>query len=227
MHMRVFPGGAGVCLVALSLSGPLATAGQKLAGKDSASAAAEKAAHGVLAKFDKGDPGWKARMASLVELAKQGPATVPILIEALKKGSPWARELAAQALVLLADPRARPALEHALGDAKSGVRIHAIQALSMLGPLAATERHLEILENDPSNFGVRTMMAAALARKDNPNADELRKGMAGYNLASMDSARLGELAPDFTLADFNGKTRQLSQFRGKKTVVLRFILFDF
>jgi peroxiredoxin len=35
------------------------------------------------------------------------------------------------------------------------------------------------------------------------------------------------MAPDFTLADATGKTYRLSQFRGKNTVVVRFILFDF
>jgi len=43
----------------------------------------------------------------------------------------------------------------------------------------------------------------------------------------MDSARVGELAPDFILTDFTGKAYRLSQFRGKKTVVLRFILYDY
>ena len=43
----------------------------------------------------------------------------------------------------------------------------------------------------------------------------------------MDSARLGETAPDFTLTDYTGKTYRLSQFRGKRTVILRFLLFDY
>jgi HEAT repeat protein len=189
--------------------------------------AAETVARDLLARFDKGNPGWKVRMAALVELAKQGPAVVPVLTESLKKGSPWVREFAAQALVLFAEPGLRPALEQALDDPKSGVRIYAIQALSMLGRLEATERHLCMLKSDPSRWGVRPMMAAALARQDRPDPAELRKALAGYDLRGMDSARLGETAPDFTLLDFTGKEHRLSQFRGKKTVVLRFILFDF
>src|SRR5262249_27554387 len=102
--------------------------------------AAEKAARDSLARFDKGDPGGRVRVEALVGLAKQGPATVPVLVEVLRKGSPSAREFAAQALVFFAEPALRPALEQALDDPKSGVRIHAIQALSMLGRLEATER---------------------------------------------------------------------------------------
>jgi HEAT repeat protein len=181
----------------------------------------------IVARFDRGDPGWKVRMEALVRLMKAGPATVPVLAETLHKGSPSARELAAQALVLFAEPSTRSALERALDDTKPGVRLYAIQALSMLGKLPRTARHEHILRNDPSVFGVRATMAAALAREDRPNLAPLRKVLADYDLRNLDSARLGELAPDFTLANSAGKTYRLSQFRGKKAVVLRFILFDF
>jgi hypothetical protein len=97
----------------------------------------------------------------------------------------------------------------------------------MLGRLPRTERHERMLTKDPCKWGVRPMMAAALERDDRPDPAALRKALADYDLRTLDSARIGELAPDFTLADFTGKTYRLSQFRGKKTVVLRFILFDF
>src|SRR5688572_29622173 len=135
-----------VVALALTLSfADTAVAGDK--------AAAEKVARDVVAKFEKGDPGWKVRMGALVELAKQGPATAPVLAEALKKGSPSARGFAAQALVLLAEPGTRLALEQALDDPDFGVRVHAIQALSMFGRLEPNERHKRILREDPSFFG--------------------------------------------------------------------------
>jgi HEAT repeat protein len=192
-----------------------------------ATAAAEKAARAALARFDKGDPGWKVRMEALVSLAKIGPPAAPVLVEALKDGRPATREFAAQALVLLADASTRPALERALADPKPGVRLYGIQALSMLGPLPRTKENERILRSDPGFWGVRPMMAAALERTDRPNQAELRKALADYDLSDMDSARIGELAPDFTLTDFTGKTYRLSQFRGKKAVVLRFILYDY
>jgi hypothetical protein len=196
-------------------------------------AAAQKEAREVLAKFDKEwKPGdqlgtWKVRMEALVRLARAGPAVVPVLTEALHKGPPSTREFAAQALVHFAEPSARPALERALADPTSGVRLYAIQALSMLGRLEWTKRHEQILSNDPNFWSVRTMMAAALARDDRPNPAQLRELLADYDLRRLDSARVGDMAPDFTLTDFSGKAYRLSQFRGKKTVVLRFILFDF
>ncbi|HMC65562.1 MAG TPA: hypothetical protein VKI65_11545, partial [Gemmataceae bacterium] len=64
---------------------------------------AEKAAREILARFDKGDPGWKVRTEALVRLARIGRACVPVLAEALEKGAPTTREFAAQALILFAD----------------------------------------------------------------------------------------------------------------------------
>jgi HEAT repeat protein len=208
--------------VTLLLAGPLLA--QDRAGS---SAPAEKATRDALARFATHGGDWKVRMEALVSLARIGPAAAPALAEALKQGQPPTRELAAQALVLVGDPTTRPALEQALADPGPATRIYAIQALSMLGPLPPTEQYKHILTNDPSFWGVRPTMAAALVRADQPKPAELRKTLADYDLRRLDSARLGELAPDFTLADFTGKPYRLSQFRGHKTVVLRFILFDF
>ena len=58
-----------------------------------------------------------------------------VLVGALRTGSPSAREFAAQALVLFAEPAMKPALDQALANLAWGVRIHAIQALGMLAPL--------------------------------------------------------------------------------------------
>jgi HEAT repeat protein len=166
-------------------------------------------------------------MESLVQLARIGPDVVPALVATLEKGSPTAREFAAQALVLFGDARARPALEKALNDLKEGVRLYAVQALSMIGPLPAEDRYYRMLESDPCHFGVKPMVAAALGREDKAKPDDLRKAFADYDLSKMNTACLGELAPDFMLYDANGKPVRLSDFRGKKAVVLRFILFDF
>ncbi len=196
-------------------------------GKPGAGATAAQVARDILARFDKGDPGWKTRMEGLIKLVKAGPGVTPVLTEALNKGSPLAREFAAQALVLFADPRSRSALDQAVEDPQPGVRIQAIHALSMLGRLTRTERLERMLVNDPNRWGVRPMLEAALDREDRPDAAALRKALADYDLRTLASARVGEMAPDFTLTNFTGKTYRLSQFRGKQTVVLRFILFDF
>jgi HEAT repeat protein len=187
----------------------------------------EKAAGDLFARFDKGDPGWQVRLTSLVELARLGPSAVPVLVEKLKSESPSVREFAAQATILFSEPGMKPALEKALDDSEASVRAYAIQALSMLGPLARTERHDKMLTDDPSTWGVRPMLAAAFERDDRPDPAAFRKQLANYDLRDMDRARLGEIAPDFTLTDYTGKAYRLSQFRGKQSVVLRFILHDY
>jgi len=160
-------------------------------------------------------------MKALVGLARAGPAAVPVLVDALKKGSTSTRELAAQALVFCADPRARQALEAALDDPEISVRLYACSALSMFGRLKPAKRYLRLREGD--HWAVRQNMAFALERDDRPDAAALRKVLANYDLAAMGSGRVGGLAPDFTLGDLQGKTHRLSDFRGKKGVLLVFL----
>jgi HEAT repeats len=201
------------CLLSPPLSAQSTTPGPSLPAK--------KAARDNLAKFDKGDPGWKVRMEALVSLVRAGPDAFPVVVEALHKGSPSTRAFAAQALVFIADPGARPALEKAVSDEDKLVRIYAINALSMFGRLEPSERYRQAREQD--NWAVRRHMAFALERDDTPDPAALRKTLARYDLAKMDSARLGEVAPDFSLTDVLGRTEQLGRYRDKKAVVLLFL----
>lgn len=51
---------------------------------------------------------------------------------------------------------------------------------------------------------------------------------AGQNSSAPDpKIKVGDTAPDFTLRDQNGKEVKLSDFRGKKDVVLAFYVFAF
>ncbi|HKB42082.1 MAG TPA: hypothetical protein VKD72_36990 [Gemmataceae bacterium] len=122
--------------------------------------AAEKAARDTLAQIANGDPGWKARMETLVGLVRAGPAAVPLLEQAVKQGSPAVRALATQVLAVIRGPEA------------------------------------------------------------------VRRAVTGYDLAKLDSARLGQVAPDFSLTDLSGKGYRLRQFRDRKAVVLTFFMDD-
>lgn len=179
----------------------------------------------MLAPFDQGDPGWQARMQSLVRIARLGPDAVPPLVEALQHPSPTTRELAAQALGMFNDPRARPALQRAVADPHSTVRIYAIVALRRMGPLEPVAPW-EKLRSDPDR-GVRSTVAGALDCKDQPSPEAIRTAWADYDLTQLDSLRVGQLAPDFTLTAHSGKTYRLRDFRGQKDVVLRYFKFDY
>ena len=160
-----------------------------------------------------------------MRLAKAGPDTVPALVEGLKSGSPVRREFSAQALVMFNDPRARAALKTAVDDPNSAVRIYAIRALRMMGPLEPADEW-EKLRSD-SDPDVRSMVAVALDCKDDLKPAALRKSWEGYDLTRLDSARAGRLAPDFTLTAHSGETIRLSDFRGKKNVVLRYFRLEY
>jgi hypothetical protein len=195
-----------------------------------ATASAQKAVREALAKFDSewrpGDrPGtWKVRMTCLVTLVRAGPDAVPILLEALKPGSNHHhRGFAAQALGLIADPRARPALAEAIKERDEFVRIHALLALVRFGRLEATPAFRHMAEKEPHD-DVRFLMSYALTRDDEPDPRPIRQALIDYDLTRMGSARQGKAAPDFALVDTQGKTWRLSHLRGKKSVVLVFLM---
>src|SRR5262245_3017533 len=208
--MRALPAGVRACLILLPLllTGP---------------AAAESSARDTLAGLEKDTAGPKERMRALVSLVKTGGDAVPALVEALQKASAPNRAFAAYVLGIIADPSARPALEKALGDPEQEVRSQALLALRMLGPLKLTDQQRQALQK--SNFHVRAHLEHSLARDDDPNPKALRKALLDYDPAQIDTARMGQLAPDFTLPDLTGKTFRLSQ-RGPKPVVLVFLVVD-
>ncbi len=171
------------------------------------------------------DAGWKARLEAFRDLVGLGDKAVPVLTDALVKGKPETRIFAAQTLTLLANPMGRPALEKALKDSQPAVRLYAIDALSMFGRVEETPLYRQLRDKDP-NRDVRAHMAFALERDDKPRPTEIQKALLDYNLKSLNTAQVGKPAPDFTLSDPLGKSYRLSQFRGRKAVVLVFIYGD-
>ena len=170
------------------------------------------------------DAGWKARMTAFQKLAA-GDTANPALTKALTKGEPETRVFAAQALGLVADPKAKPALEAALTDKTPAVRLYALDALSMFGKLAPTDE-LKAMKEKDTNRDVKAHVGFALDRDDKPDPAALRKLLASYDLAWMNTAVVGKAAPDFELTDATGKTYKLSDMRGKKAVVLVFVYGD-
>ena len=66
-------------------------------------------------------------------------------------------------------------------------------------------------------------MAWALERDDGPAvAASIRDALRSYDLRQLGTARLHRPAPDFLLTDTSGETHRLSDFRGKKSIILKF-----
>ncbi len=171
------------------------------------------------------DSGWKARMTAFQKLAAMGEKAIPALTDVLANGEPETRVFAAQALGLMADPTAKPALESALKDKTAAVRLYALDALSMFGKLAPTGE-LKAMKEKDANRDVKSHVGFAQDRDDMPDPIALRKTLAGFDCAKLGTAVLGKAAPEFELTDATGKTYKLADFRGKKAVVLVFVYGD-
>ncbi|RUL87976.1 redoxin domain-containing protein [Tautonia sociabilis] len=228
------------CCVALSVVGRLGPAGpvvaQPMGGEPVREAA--RSAEEWIARFRAGweatqehmrpldDRGWKTRMRVLQGLVRLGPGAVPVLVAALDDNDPEVRVLAAQALAYLADPRADAGLERTLaGDEAPAARLYAADALGAIGGLEPSPL-LERVESEDANRDVRAHVRFALERDGKPLDEAIRDRLRSFDLERMDSARVGEAAPDFTLTDALGNTYRLSDFRGERAVVLVFIYGD-
>jgi HEAT repeat protein len=97
---------------------------------------------------------------------------VPAVVEALQNSGPRTRRAAANALILITDPRAIDALVAALEDPDELVRLNAALALGEFQgrpELGAIMEHLARALHDESPL-VRSMVASALARAKDPQA---------------------------------------------------------
>ena len=65
------------------------------------------------------------------------------------------------------------------------------------------------------------VMIAVLLALPSPAQQSQQPAIAKTNL------KVGDVAPDFTLLDQNGKPVKLSEFRGKKNVILAFYVLAF
>lgn len=174
----------------------------------------------------KTDRGWKVRMRALQGLVARGKQAVPHLLKVLKTGETPQRILAAQALGYLAPHVPREALlKAARSDRDPAVRLYAVDSLGMQGETAETVDWKQLLQNE-SNRDVRKHIGYAIERKGKPLDPGVVRRLRKWAPGQLDSARVGQPAPDFELSTANGRTIRLSDYEGEKNVVLVFIYGD-
>lgn len=172
------------------------------------------------------DRGWRFRMRALKGLVGTGKAAVPLLQETLASGKSHERIFAAQTLSYLAPHALREKLlEAARNDKDAAVRLYAIDALGMQGK-ANLNFDWNPLKKAESNRDARSHIGYAIERKTEPVATAVIDTLKRWDFKAIDSAVVGKMAPDFELKSANGKKIRLSQFRGKKAVVLVFVYGD-
>jgi hypothetical protein len=110
------------------------------------------------------------------------------------------------------------------GDPRWKLKMETLVGLARAGPRAIPLIEAAAREGSPWRPHSRELASEVLRILRGPAP--IRERLASYDLSQMDAAREGKPAPDFALADARGQGHRLSQFRGKKTVVLTFILQD-
>ncbi len=168
--------------------------------------AAEEALVELLGKHDQAV---SARIAAIC--IEMGPRTAPLLIRALREGTPKARFWAARILGEIRDTRATRSLGDALGDKEPDVRSASVWALGMIADRASSGM-AEPLLRDPIWY-VRAHAAEALGRIGDPHAiagiaEGLKDSSWWVRKNAMDAlVRIGEPAKAALLQTLNGEDR--------------------
>jgi hypothetical protein len=100
-------------------------------------------------------------------------------------------------------------------------RFEALLALAKAGPAV-----IPVLEQASKESAGPAPRFAAYALRILRGPADVTRALANFDPKNIDTAHLGQLAPDFTLSDSTGKAYRLSQFRGRKTVVLIFLITE-
>ena len=171
---------------------------------------------------------WKARMSGLQAIAKAGKTAVPPLLAALKDDDrEEVRIFAAQALGFVASESSKKVLLEALKDDPSpAVRLYAADSLGMIGAGLELKSELTEIRREEKNRDVKKHLGYTLGREATRVDSAVVEELAQWDPAKMDTAKVGEAAPDFELEALNGEKVRLGEYRGKSPVVLVFIYGD-
>jgi len=174
------------------------------------------------------DLDWKVRTLAVRDLVKAGIPAVPAITKSLENENPHVRYLAAMALGILRAEHAVDALERTLRtDIDSTVRSQAVIALGQIGKESSLAAVRSAIEKEKARDVLHQAELAEHAIEYGKNATpDLAKAYASLDEEKFGIAKVGEMAPDFALPDADGKDWKLSDFRGKKSVVLIWIFAD-
>jgi len=166
---------------------------------------------------------WKVYALSLKQLVAMGEKAIPGLIEGCDDANFHVRALSARVLGYLQAGASVPKLIELLRDEKTV----ALLAADSLGQIQ-DPRGLEALQsarNDETQGDVLLHINKSLDRQV-PLENDVLEQLLKIGSESIDSAKVGLEAPNFTLQDAEGKPWTLADQQGKKSVVLVFIYGD-
>ena len=167
---------------------------------------------------------WKTYALSMKRLAAMGDEAIPGLIKACDDSNFQVRALSARVLGYLQAKAAVPKLIELLNDKQAPAALLAADALGQIQDPAGLES-LREARNHEKRGDVLLHVNKSLDRKT-PLESDVVPQILKIDSRSIDSAKTGQAAPDFMLLDPDGAPWTLSDFRGKKSVVLVFIYGD-
>ena len=177
---------------------------------------------------DLNDSDWKIRTLALRDFVRSGITGAPQLIAALSHEDSHVRYLAAAALGIQASENAVPALQNLLElDPESTVRSQAAISLGLIGSAAALPALNTALTSDTARDVIHQCELSIHQIQSGQKAtSELAKAYADLDESTFDTVKVGQAAPDFSLSDTENKSWKLSDFKGKKTVLLIWVFAD-
>jgi len=181
--------------------------------------------HGVA---DLNNPDWRIRTLAVRDLVRAGLASEGALVSALGHSNAHVRHVGAMTLGILRATNAVAALETTLArDADDLVRSQAAVALWQIGRATSLDA-LRVARKEDNSKDVRHQAELAIHAIEHGHAatPELAAAYRALDETRFNRAKVGEPAPDFELPDTEGRAWKLSDFRGKKPVVLIWIFAD-
>ena len=171
---------------------------------------------------DLDDSGWRVRLLAVRDLVRAGDDATPRIEDGLSDDDFQVRYAAATALGVLRAERSVPALLETLkNDPSLIVRAQTAVALGQIGSSSTLEPLRAAFENDESG-DVRHQCELSIDQieKGMHATPELRRAYESLDPSTFEQARVGQLAPDFTLSDTDGNTHTLSEMGGGWTVLV-------
>lgn len=170
------------------------------------------------------DKGWKERVVA--DYGVINSADLASLRAALKDNDPFVRAIAAYALGVRNDKDSADAIaELVKSDKEYVVRIRAIEALALL-KMKGEVIEAALKDPEPGVPFVAKLVAGEVKSEIDYAAQIRQAYAAGIDRATIGSAVVGKLAPDFTALTLEGQAFQLSSVLGKKPIAIYFAAFD-
>lgn len=174
------------------------------------------------------DTDWRIRLLAVRDLVRLGSDASRFLIEALRDDNPHVRQVAAMVLGITRRTNAVSALETVLQkDSDSVVRSQAAIALGQIADKDSLEVLRRVQTEDTSrDVQHQAELAAYAVEQGLGDTPELAAAYRDLDETRFSKTQVGQQAIDFELPDTEGKLWRLSDFHGKKPVVLIWIFAD-